>query len=398
MENQNKFVSEKRRLFFKQITGGMFGLSVGLGLPSKLKAEGKRAEKAKLIINHIEKIKFRVPIKPGMWCSPEYGPDALSRFWEGDKSILKIYGENGFIGLGETGRNYNKKALEENIRFLTGRDIFSLNFAHPNLSLPQGATSSAFEMAIFDLIGKTWGVPVYQLLGGRYQDKVAVTYWTGRWNGQDMEKIARRCKYMGYQSLKFKWRPGDPIIEELRAIEKVDPEINVTVDLNRHYETPEEFLPLAKQLERFNIKAIEDPVPLRMDWYASIREKVNIPIAITTGDPSKVIECIKAGACDCFNFGGHMRHFVRLCAVADAAGIQTWHGSGSELGVRDTSFIHAIAATPNCTIASDVLGYFIREDDLLSKSFTVENGYATVPIDPGLGIELDEDALKKYRV
>ena len=253
-------------------------------------------------------------------------------------------------------------------------------------------------MAIFDLIGKTWGVPVYKLLGGKCQEKVAVTYWTGRRNGKDMERVARKALDMGYKGLKFKWRPGDPILDEFRALDKVAPELEIVVDTNRYYKNPEEFLHFAKQLDGFNIKCIEDPVPHDMDVYASFREKLSIPIAMTFSDPKSVIEAIKSGACDCFNFGGDMRTFVRLNHIADAAGMTSWHGSGIEVGIEDAAFIHAMTATRNCTIPSDVLGYLIREDDLLAKTFTVKDGFATLPDAPGLGVELDEDALKKYSV
>ncbi|MBT4484269.1 MAG: hypothetical protein HOC71_11415 [Candidatus Latescibacteria bacterium] len=390
--------SEDRRTFLKQITGGMIGLSAGLGLPASSYAQKKHAESAKLAITRIEKFKVQIPAKTGMVNTPEYAPDGLSTFWEGHKCILKLHGDNGFIGIGETSRNYSEEAVDANIRFLTGKDIFSLNFAHPSLELPQRRVSSAFEMAIFDLIGKTWGVPVYKLLGGKCQEKAAVTYWTGRRNGQNMEKVARKAVDMGYKGIKFKWRPDDPILDELRALDKVAPELEIIVDLNRYYKEPEEFLKLARQFKGFNIRCIEDPVPHDMDLYTSFREKLDTPIAMTLGDPKQVIEAIKAGACDCFNFGGDMRNFVRICNVADAAGMQAWHGSGIEVGIQDAAYLHAITATRNCTIPSDVLGYLIREDDLLAKTFTVKDGFATLPDAPGLGVELDEDALKKYSV
>ena len=272
--------------------------------------------------------------------------------------------------MGETGRYYNEEALEKNIQFLTGKDVFSLNFALPTLGLPQGQTS-AFEMAIFDLIGKTWGVPVYQLLGGKYQDKVAVSYWTAQWDGPGMEKIARRCSEMGYTSLKFKGRPGDPILDEFNALQKYAPDVKIICDFNQSLKDPDEFIKLAKQLEGFNIQAIEDPLPFNI---------------------------IKAGVCDCFNLGGLMHRFVKICAVAEAAGMQAWHSSSVEIGVYDAAYIHSIAATRNCTIGSDILGYLIRKDDLLSKTFTVKDGFATVPNEPGLGVELDEDAIKRYSV
>jgi L-alanine-DL-glutamate epimerase-like enolase superfamily enzyme len=68
-----------------------------------------------------------------------------------------------------------------------------------------------------------------------------------------------------------------------------------------------------------------------------------------------------------------------------------------ELGIRDMSFVHAAAATRSCTIPSDTLCY-LRQSDLLATPFRVEKGYITVPNTPGLGVSLDEAALKKYRV
>jgi L-alanine-DL-glutamate epimerase-like enolase superfamily enzyme len=92
-----------------------------------------------------------------------------------------------------------------------------------------------------------------------------------------------------------------------------------------------------------------------------------------------------------------MRSFVRSARLAEFAGIPAWHGSGVELGIRDMSFVHAAAATRSCTIPSDTLCY-LRQSDLLATPFRVEKGYITVPNTPGLGVSLDEAALKKYRV
>jgi muconate cycloisomerase len=83
--------------------------------------------------------------------------------------------------------------------------------------------------------------------------------------------------------------------------------------------------------------------------------------------------------------------------VAEAAGIPAWHGSGVEMGIRDMSFIHAAAATTACTVPSDTLCY-LRQHDLLAQPFRVVNGFIDVPDKPGLGVELDEDAVKRYRV
>src|SRR5207247_11442880 len=98
-----------------------------------------------------------------------------------------------------------------------------------------------------------------------------------------------------------------------------------------------------------------------------------------------------------FNLGFTMRDFVRVAFLAEAGGIPVWHGSGVELGIRDISFIHAAAATRSCTFPSDTI-CFLRQSDLLAKPFTIVNGFIEVPRGPGLGVELDEDAVRHYQV
>ena len=350
-----------------------------------------------MIIDRVESVKVIVPPNKNIMKRAKIGED-LWIGWEGYRSIIKLYGDNGFIGLGETSRNYNEDQFEKNKQYLKGKDVFSLNFSHPTLGMPHGSSSAAFEMAIFDLAGKTMGVPVYKLLGGKYQDKVAVAYWTGMKTGKDIEREAKRAVDLGYKGFKFKQRPENPMVEQIRSIHKAAPELEIVIDPGGHFKDRDEFLRQALQLGEYNIKCFEDPMPYDVDLYAFLREKLRNPLAVTLGDPKRMIEAIKKGACDCFNLGGDMRTFVRLNHLADAAGMISWHGSGNEIGIQDASYVHAIAATPNCIIPSDVLGYLIRVDDLLIKTFKVENGFAIVPDDPGLGVELDEDAVKKYSV
>jgi muconate cycloisomerase len=92
-----------------------------------------------------------------------------------------------------------------------------------------------------------------------------------------------------------------------------------------------------------------------------------------------------------------MHGFVRNSYVAGGAGMPVWHGSGHELGIKDAAFIHSCAASANCTLASDALS-FQRVDDLLVEAIPIVDSYATVPDRAGLGVELDNDAVARYRV
>lgn len=83
-------------------------------------------------------------------------------------------------------------------------------------------------------------------------------------------------------------------------------------------------------------------------------------------------------------------------AVAAAGGLRCWHGSGNDLGIIDTSYVHCAALAPNCTMASDFVGSWTREDDLILEEIPFVEGFVPVPTAPGLGCELDLVALERY--
>jgi L-alanine-DL-glutamate epimerase-like enolase superfamily enzyme len=96
------------------------------------------------------------------------------------------------------------------------------------------------------------------------------------------------------------------------------------------------------------------------------------------------------------NLNGSLIAFQKTAAVARAANLRCWHGSGNDLGIIDTSYVHAVAAAPNCTMASDFVGSWTREDDLIVEPLEFVDGYVPTPMRPGLGCALDESALARY--
>jgi L-alanine-DL-glutamate epimerase-like enolase superfamily enzyme len=300
------------------------------------------------------------------------------------------------IGLGETGREVPDAGVNANAAFLSGKTLGDLKLGLPSLGLPDARTADAFEIAVYDLMGKALGMPVHALLGGGAQDRVAVSYWTGQRTMEDLVRVGQRAVELGFRNLKFKARLGDPIHKQLDAVAKANPQLSFIVDFNSDYPDPASFLQVGQHLQGYNL-IIEDPVPKRLDYFRQLRQRLTIPFALTPSGDAQLFEAIRTEACDVFNLGGNMRNFVRSAHFAQLAGIPAWHGSGVELGIRDMSFIQAAAATRSCTIPSDTL-CFLRQSDLLETPFRVEKGYITVPTSPGLGVALDESALKRYRV
>jgi muconate cycloisomerase len=380
------------KLSRRQVLAGSLGFA---GLASVSACAAGHSER--LQITDIDIFSVVIPIQDDIINSPEFNPDALSEFPKGAKVIVKVHTDSGIVGIGETSRNVKVAGAQENAAYLKGKNMLDLNLAR--LNLPDGGSQSAFETACYDAVGKGIGWPVYQLLGGLAQEKVFVPYWCGRKNPTDARRVAERTLKGGFQALKMKGRPGDPIVEAVRAVAEVAPDVKITVDFNRHYKTAEEFLPIGRALDEIgNMRTIEDPVD-DLGELAKLSDALKTPITLTTTSPKRILEAAQAGACRYINTGPSpsMRSFVINAEVAGAAGMPVWHGSGHELGIKDAAFLHSCAATANCTLPSDILSHQ-RVDDLIVQPIRIENSYAIVPHTPGLGVELDEDALGRYSV
>ena len=374
-------------------------LAAGLGLAGlpalPLSAAGNVE---RLQISSISIYKVVVPMQPDIISSPELGPDALTEFPSIPKLILKVHTDSGITGIGETFRGTSEAEVQKNAASLTGKNILDLNLGQ--LGLPNNAGYNAFECALYDAVGKAFGWPVCKLLGGMAQPRVLVNYWCGRKNPADMRRVAERAVKGGFLGIKVKGRPGDPIVKAVEAIASVSKTLKITVDFNGYHKDVAEFLPVGKGLDAIgNIQVLEDPIQ-KEDYagYRQLRKELQSPIALHLGDPKAMIKAIKEDACEIFNTGPSpsMASFVSNCYLAGAAGIPVWHGSGHELGIMDAAALHSCAAAPNCTLPSDILSYE-RVDDLLVKPIAIRESYAMVPTTPGLGVELDDEALRKYK-
>jgi muconate cycloisomerase len=373
-------------------------------------------------IARIDVDEVAVPCKPDTVNSPEWGVDA----WESmARFIVRLHTDDGLTGVGETQRGVAEGAVRAAAESLLGADPLALPWQElpllPEMSamlvgwnapaypprpheLPASLRNpayDAFEMAILDLAGKALGVPVHRLLGGAYRERVPVDFWIGRRTPADAARKAREARALGYTGLKMKAAAEDPMVERVRAIaEAAGDDFLLVIDPNERFYRPAEALRIAKDLEGFRgIRVFEDPFPKwNLDGYRQFRAATTIPVALHLGDAQTLINAIKADACDHVNLGGGLAIFPRLAAIADAAGMWCWHGSGVDLGIREAAYLHAACLARNCLLNSDIFGRLIREHDLLTTPLTIRDGLATVPTGPGLGVELDLAAVEHYRV
>ncbi|MBS7610088.1 mandelate racemase/muconate lactonizing enzyme family protein [Candidatus Bathyarchaeota archaeon] len=312
------------------------------------------------------------------------------------KIIIKVHTDEGIVGIGESYRGISEENVQRASQILIGRDPFEMNFQE--LGMPYGL-DHLFEQAILDIVGKALGMPVYKLLGGAYRKEVPVSAWSpyhGENNPEKVASIAKMAADKGYNVIKLK--AYGQVVETVDAIQKaVGPEMAIVLDPNTGFRYPSVTIKLARKLEGYNIVCLEDPVPkANLDWYVLLRQKIDIPLALHISG-TDIINAVRKGACDIINTGGTMYEFKKNAAMAELAGIPVWHGSGNDLGILEASYLHACAATKNATLTSDIFGEFCRVDDLFEEPIYIEKGMARVPQKPGLGVELDERSLQRYK-
>ncbi len=357
-----------------------------------------------------------VPARPDSINSPEVDhalhklPFGGQRGWTVQfdrifKPILRLYTDSGIVGLGEAYRGLTEHQLRPIAEQLLGRDLLAMNWQ--DLPIPPGRVYDGFECAILDAVGKHFGMPLVQLLGGPCRLKVKCGYWTGHRTTADAARKAREGKDLGYDCIKFKCALSDPVADWCKAIaEACGADFQIILDPNERFEDAASTRRIARQLAGIgNVLCLEDPIPRwNLEELAALRCRIEIPIALHISLPyaemgqqvSDVVRAIRLGCCDYFNFNGGLHHFKRLATAADLAGLRYWHGSEVDLGILEASYVHKSAACAGATLPADIFGRIVREHDLLAAPLRIEGGCAFVPERPGLGVELDADALRHY--
>ncbi len=366
-------------------------------------------------VKHARATPVRVPARPDSVNSEgvtDDDPEFARKFRTGKrwtdfpeeiKWIIEVQGEDGPVGIGETYRGATRGSVEASLKRLVGVDVLQMNWRRLPVSDPR--IYDAVESAVMDLAGKVLEVPVHQLLGGAVRDRVECSGWTGRRTPTDAARKAAEALGRGHRVFKFKCSDTDSVREWSEKIqERCGTKIRILLDPNQRWKDVETTWRMLEGVDRESMFGLEDPVS-RTDFagYRELRERLGIRIflhiALPYGErPEDILTALRERCVDGFNFNGPMFEFVRLAELTDLAGLACWHGSEVDLGILEVSALQAAAASPACTIPSDILGELVRTDDLIEQPIKFERGYALVPQGPGLGLELDRQALERFRV
>ncbi|HAA75655.1 TPA: enolase [Candidatus Latescibacteria bacterium] len=305
--------------------------------------------------------------------------------------LTRVETDAGIVGWGETIQNYTWGRVKDEDRVI-GKTPFELMW--------DDSLGAGLQMALFDVAGKLADVPLYRLLGQKCRDWCAVSFWDHDMSPEKYEVEARTAVELGYTCIKIKTRPWFDVRETIRRISDITPDhFRIDADWNAFLNNASNAIPVLRELEETfpKIKIFEDPIN-RDDASGNRYMRTQIRTAIAhhygTIGPREGIEM--GGICDGWVVGGGVSRISDQGATAAAMNMPFFlqmvgGGPTTALSLHLSAVLkQAQWPTINC--------HELYEHNLLKERIEVAGGHARVPEAPGLGVEMDEDAIERYRV
>jgi len=293
--------------------------------------------------------------------------------------VCRVEMDNGITGYGEGGSG--------DIERLLGQNPFAV--------MQDDGIGFGIQMALFDAVGKAEGVPVYNLLGPKVRDHCPISWWDIDMPPEEWVEEAKESVKRGYTSFKMKARPWRDIFEQVEAVaEVVPPEYHFDIDFNGFLRTANNAAPVLQGLDRYpNVTYYESPFYLATDLEGAARLQEQVKNTIVEHFNEA---CLHARCCGGFVVGGGatgVRRTGALCASFDRPFWLQLVGTGIT-----TAYAMHIGAVLSHAQLPAITCHELWEHDLLNNRLEVVDGHIQVPEEPGLGIEVDEEALERYRV
>nr|WP_294873716.1 galactonate dehydratase [uncultured Pedobacter sp.] len=343
--------------------------------------------------------------------------------------FLKIETDEGIVGWGEPvieGKAATvKAAVDELMEYLIGKDPMNIE-DHWNVMYRAGfyrggpilmSAIAGIDQALWDIKGKFYNAPVHQLLGGKARDKMKVYSWIGGDRPADVGLAAKKMAEQGFLAVKMNateelqyvdsYDKIDEAIKRIAAVrEAVGPAFGIGIDFHGRVHKPMAKI-LAKELEQYRPMFIEEPVlPENNEDLREIANHVSIPIATGERMFSKwqFKTLLKEGYVDIIqpdvSHAGGITECKKIISMAEAFDVAA--APHCPLGpIALAACLQVDATCHNAFIQEQSLGiHYNQGSDLLDyltdkTVFEYENGYVKIPDKPGLGIEINEEHVRK---
>ena len=343
--------------------------------------------------------------------------------------FIKLETSTGLYGIGEgTLANESAAVISElgiKKKFYIGRDPFEIernwnewyrDSFNRNTSATNVTAMSAVEIACWDMLGKHYGTPIHSLLGGPVRDRVKVYangWYTHATGPEGFARKARNVVRKGYSALKFDPFGTSYLTTDYGHIEKavkiiesvrdaVGDKVDIIVEGHGRF-TPETAIRIAKKIEPYNPRWFEEPVPPEdLEALKMVARKTSIPIAsgervLTSYGFAPLIESHAVGIVqpDLINTGGLLQG-RKISAMAEAHFISVAPHQ-AEGPVATATCLQLDACIQNFEIQESFDDFDVEwRRDVLKTPLEIENGYMQIPKRPGLGVELDFEAVNAH--
>jgi glucarate dehydratase len=351
------------------------------------------------------------------------------------RAVIEVATDAGLAGLGETyADEQHLAALHAAARAIVGADVYHteemyrrvLALAPPETTIASGLIGhsaaadrvfSPFEVACLDIQGKAAGRPVADLLGGAVREEVPFSaYLFYKWAAHpgvdpddwgealDPDGIVAQAKRMideyGFTAIKLKGGVFPPAqeIAAIQALRAAFPGHPLRLDPNAAW-TPATSLKVARELDGV-LEYLEDPTP-GIDGMAEVAAKAPMPLATNMCVVSfaHVPPAVRQNAVQVIlsdhHYWGGLRRSQQLAGICETFGIGLSMHSNSHLGISLAAMVQLAAAVPNLTYACDTHWPWKTEDVVAGQPLIFSGGALRVPSGPGLGVELDREALAR---
>jgi L-alanine-DL-glutamate epimerase-like enolase superfamily enzyme len=257
---------------------------------------------------------------------------------------------------------------------------------------------AGLQMALFDAVGRAMETPVWALLGKKHRDRPLISWWDIDMPGEDWVLECRQAMEEGYTDFKTKARPWFDLDEQCRTLCATLPDwFDVDLDFNAMLNDAGHATRLLTRIEEYgNVKIYESPIPQHdVAGNQFIRSQTRVAIAHHFGSPP-IMTALKEDVCDGFVIGGGASRVMKeglISAAADKPFFLQLVGTGVT-AVWSLHFgavlTHARWPSVNC--------HQLYTHPMVTPPIRVFNGTAPVPEGPGLGVELDEEAVERLRL
>jgi galactonate dehydratase len=349
--------------------------------------------------------------------------------------FVKVETDEGLYGWGEA---YTVTAQERALAqlcddlgaYLIGRDPLHIrHFTHAmyrDVAIKRGGLDfysalSGLEIALWDIAGKHFGTPVYNLLGGPCRGRIRVYgHLVGSADGlTGPEGLARKAQNTlkhaaGYTAVKFDPFPGPwqtwverdverAAIENVAAVrEAVGPETDILIEVHRRL-APRHAIHVGKAIERYDPFWFEEPTPSEnLDATAEVRQKIDVPVVVGEALYTKHMfrEAFDKRAADIVNPDicnvGGLLEMREIASIAEAYAVAVAPHGNNSTTVGLAASLQVAACIPNFLIMEHFAGWDRYAAELATTPLVAKDGYLELPTASGIGIDLDEAALAKY--